>query len=148
MLVARHGTAVRLYAQALVSDVWSVDEVVQITFVRAWKYLDSFRGEGCFEGWLLRICRNCAADLVARRKPEPTDDVPVAVVATNTEVEVVALLASLPVAQRETLMLCGPLGYSYEAAAELLNVPVGTIRSRLARGRARLAELVAGAETA
>jgi RNA polymerase sigma-70 factor (ECF subfamily) len=58
--------------------------------------------------------------------------------------EVHDLLDRLPLAQREVLVLCGVFGYDYEAAAQILDVPVGTVRSRLHRARTGLAALLDG----
>jgi len=144
-LVRRHAGAVGAYARALSRSRWDAEEAVQETFLRAWRYRASYDRRGSFEGWLLRICRNCLIDLANRRppaetlvgdlrpfdahSPEPSEDAHTALT---------ALIEDLPPAQREVLVLCGLLGYSYEGAAELLGVPVGTIRSRLHRARTAL----------
>lgn len=142
-LVRAHAASVHAYARALTNDPWLAEEAVQETFVRAWKYQDSFRGSGSYEGWLLRICRNSMIDLAAKRSTDqPISDVADELVdhdhdgASVTEID--EAMAGLPVGQREVLTLCGVLGYDYESAAELLDVPVGTVRSRLHRGRAAL----------
>lgn len=120
------------------------EDAVQNTFVRAWKYLDSFRGNGSFEGWLIRICRRCIIDLENRqrrdtelattraRRPHPQ--------APDHRAETLALVTDLPAEQREVIVICGILGYDYDSAAAILDIPVGTVRSRLHRGRAALAE--------
>ena len=65
-LVRRHAGAVHAYARAMCRDRWTAEEAVQETFLRAWKYQDSFARRGSFEGWLIRICRNCVIDLAQR----------------------------------------------------------------------------------
>jgi RNA polymerase sigma-70 factor (ECF subfamily) len=66
--------------------------------------------------------------------------VPVAEVRDHgSTVELTELVASLPVEHREVLVLCGMLGYDYDTAAQVLDVPVGTVRSRLSRARQRMA---------
>ena len=142
-----HARAVTAYARAITSDPWTADDAVQETFLRAWKYQDSFRGAGSYEGWLLRICRNVVIDLASGRHVDRLDPLPLP---GNTErladhrapessIEIDQAIAALPVAQREVVTLCGVLGYDYDAAAELLGVPVGTVRSRLHRARTALA---------
>lgn len=142
-LVRRHAGAVSAYARALSRDRWIAEEAVQETFLRAWRYRDSFDRRGSFEGWLLRICRNCLIDL-ANRQPL-TEELPeqfeLAAPADERH-EIHALLETLPLPQREAIVLCGLLGYDYEGAAQLLGIPTGTVRSRLHRGRAALAELL------
>ncbi|HEV7887833.1 MAG TPA: RNA polymerase sigma factor [Acidimicrobiales bacterium] len=148
-LVRAHAGAVSAYARAVCGDRWLAEEAVQETFLRAWRYLDSFRGDGSFEGWLLRICRNCLTDL-ANRADRP--EVALALEwhdqaqPPDLSAELELLLGSLSVVQREAVALCGLLGYSYDAAAVLLDVPVGTIRSRLSRARAGMAEALAWRE--
>lgn len=137
----------------MTADAWLADDAVQETFLRAWKYQDSFRGSGSYEGWLLRICRHTIIDLSRQRGGDRLDAGPLPHDgerltdhrSTNhgSSLVIDEALASLPVAQREVITLCGVLGYDYESAAELLGVPVGTIRSRLSRARAGLSAALA-----
>ncbi len=141
-LVREHVAAVTAYARALSSDTWLVEDAVQETFLRAWKYQDSFRGEGSYEGWLLRICRNAVIDQATSRSTERFDQLDNDRPTIGQHEDVVDLddaLHALPIAQREVLTLCGVLGYDYESAAAILDVPVGTVRSRLSRARSNLA---------
>jgi RNA polymerase sigma-70 factor (ECF subfamily) len=145
--VRAHAGAVSAYARAVAPDSWTADDAVQETFLRAWKYLDSFRGRGSFEGWLIRICRNCVMDLVTRRPLSLDERVPERPAAPDTSSEVYDLVDRLPVQQREVVALCGLLGFDYASTADILGVPVGTVRSRLHRARAILEQqLVAGGE--
>ena len=145
-LVRRHSAAVTAYASAVARDRWAAEEAVQETFLRAWKYLDSFHGSGSFEGWLIRICRRCIIDQAARFAPEERIDIhgssyasPSAAGLTETR----DLVRSLPLPQRECLVLCSVIGYEYEEVAALLNVPIGTVRSRVHRARSTLQEMLA-----
>lgn len=146
-LVADNSRAVATYARAVTNDPWTADDAVQETFLRAWKYQDSFRGHGSYEGWLIRICRNVVIDLATRRGSERLDVVPLSPgndpLATDVDHEAAfdleEALGELPVAQREIITLCGVLGYDYESAAALLDLPIGTVRSRLNRARKKLA---------
>lgn len=146
-LVADNSRAVATYARALTNDPWTADDAVQETFLRAWKYQDSFRGDGSYEGWLIRICRNVVIDLGTKRGSERLDVVPFQPGADPwaTDVDHEAAfdldeaLRELPIAQREIITLCGVLGYDYESAAVLLDLPIGTVRSRLNRARKQLA---------
>ena len=141
-LVRAHAGAVSAYARAVAPDPWTAEDAVQETFLRAWKYLDSFRATGSFEGWLIRICRNCLIDIAARRPAIPCEHLPDRAQAPDTSNEVHDLVDRLPIEQREVVALCGLLGYEYEAAAELLGVPIGTVRSRLHRARVTIQELL------
>ncbi len=143
-MVRAHSGAVQAFARAHTSDPWLAEEAAHVTFVRAWKYRESFRGEGSYEGWLLRICRNVIADLAAKScREESIDEVELLPAATEEDhgpgaAEIEAALAEVSDTLRGALMLCGALGYDYGSAAEMLDVPVGTVRSRVHRGRAAL----------
>lgn len=140
-----HVGAVNRYARALTSDPSLAEDAVQETFVRAWKYQDSFRGSGSYQGWLLRICRNAVIDLAVSRRRHDLDAGPltglaevVSLPSTASTLEIDDAIGTLAADQREVLVLCGVLGYDYESAAALLDVPIGTVRSRLHRARTAL----------
>lgn len=156
-LVNDHARAITTYARSVAGTSTIAEDAVQETFLRAWRHLDSFRGTGSREGWLLRICRNAIYDLEAKeRRSVPAEDAMVVRldheplgsdgVAAPFDIDELAgiqvseLLNHLPVLQREVVVLCAMLGYSYEAAAEVLDTPVGTVRSRLSRARHSLRE--------
>ena len=108
-----------------------------------WKYRDSFRGTGSFEGWLIRICRNCLIDLAAKATDQPTADLPEGAETLDGLHEIYDLIGRLPVDQREVVAICALLGYDYAGAAELLDLPIGTVRSRLHHARASIADQLA-----
>lgn len=146
-LVRAHQHAVRAYARSMASTPANADDAVQETFLRAWRYLDSFRGDGSFEGWLIRICRRCVIDVETRERRSADASAAAAAEAAwhaaegpDERGETMALVAGLPPDQREVVVLCGVLGYDYESAAAVLDIPIGTVRSRLHRGRAALAQ--------
>lgn len=133
-------------------------DVVQETFVQAFLKLDSFRGSSAFYTWLYRIAINQSISLRRRRKPmasveqtrestgqEPVDtaDGPDRRLAQHERAEQVhAALAALTDEHRTILVLREMDGCDYEAIGEILNLPVGTVRSRLHRARAQLKELL------
>lgn len=139
-LVRHHYNAIVTYARAISRNRWVAEEAVQETLLRAWKYLDSFDEGGSFEGWLIRICRNCVTDIAAQQRPtEVLRDPATRVAHLNSTVEIDELISTLPVEHREVVVLCGTLGYDYETAALLLDIPLGTVRSRVFRARRELA---------
>ncbi len=149
-LVRTHLRPVRTYARSMASTSTIAEDAVQETFLRAWQYLDSFRGAGSFEGWLIRICRRCVHDLESkehRAREVAATQVP-RTEAPDHRSETLEVAATLPLEQREVLVLCGILGYDYEAAAGVLDVPIGTVRSRLHRARVALAEALDESEQA
>ncbi len=145
-LITAHLPALRAYAAALTDLRSDGDDAVAETLSRAWRYADSFDGRGSFEGWLIRICRNTVIDArlraVRAREAESAANLPSVTSNVMSSIEINDLIRRLPVAQREVLVLTAVLGYSYEETAELLNTPVGTIRSRLHRARVALSALL------
>jgi RNA polymerase sigma-70 factor (ECF subfamily) len=169
-LAARDGdrTALLHALRASQPDVWRLathlvgpneaDDVTQDTFVRAWRALPAFRGDSSARSWLLSIARRACADAVrqnvrrrrlADRAARETRSSNVAgVTADGTgERSVLALVDGLPLDQRTAFVLTQVVGCSYEEAAAACGVPVGTIRSRIARARERLVQDLRDAET-
>lgn len=131
--------AVSAYARSATSRRYLAEEAVQETFIRAWRYWPTFRGESPVISWLITICRRVIIDLV--QKESSTEQLPQDVVDKKDEFEQTALqelVSHLPLPQREVVVLCAFLGFDYDTAASTLNIPVGTVRSRLARARETL----------
>jgi len=156
LLVGRHRD--RLWAVALrtLGDPDEAADALQDALVSAFRRADTFRGEAQVTTWLHRIVVNACLDRVRRRRPtsplpdEPERDLRLAAPAGRDPVEqqerrtdVMAALASLPAEQRAALVLVDMEGYSVEEAAGMLACAPGTVKSRCARGRARLAPLLA-----
>jgi RNA polymerase sigma-70 factor (ECF subfamily) len=129
-------------------------ELAQEVFLKAWEALPTWRPEARFHTWLYRIASNVACDLLRRRQvvsfePLPeTDDTPsegdspeVRLDAKQTIARLDAALARLPADQREIVLLREVEGLSYEELAAALAIDEGTVKSRLARGRAALAQI-------
>jgi RNA polymerase sigma-70 factor (ECF subfamily) len=125
---------------------------VQEAFVKAYRTLGSFRGDALFTTWLHRIVVNACLDLLRRGRTRPTvalDETTSAVADPADPVgrldaghEVVAALSRISPDQRAAIVLVDLEGYSVEEAAAVLDVPVGTVKSRCHRGRIQLAELL------
>ncbi len=120
---------------------------------RAGRGGSAWRGDSAVTTWLHRIVVNACLDRARRRAVRPAEPLPehdtlqVAdrhdhVAARTTALDVTAALATLPVEQRGALILVDMYGWSVEDAAEVLECPVGTVKSRCARGRARLLPLL------
>jgi RNA polymerase sigma-70 factor (ECF subfamily) len=155
------GAAIRL-SQA---EVWRLashlvgpseaDDVTQDVFIRAWRALPSFRAESSGRTWLLSIARRACADavrrqarwrrLTARLRSDPAGTASGA--AAIEEVHGLGdLIAQLTPSQREAFVLTQITGCSYAEAAELCGVQIGTVRSRVARARLELMELMRQAQ--
>ncbi len=144
-------TRVRHYALRLVRDSWLADDVLQETFLRAWKYWSTFRSDSNREAWLIRICRNAAFDLLAqrnRRRESPLRDDETSGTSTLLSLDTSDALLDLSLEHREVIFLIDFLEYEYSVAAEILGVPVGTVRSRLHRARSALRSSMGDAEHA
>lgn len=152
--VARtHGRFLYTVAYRLTGNAADAEDLVQEVLLRVRRGLATYR-PGSMEGWLSRITTNAFLDDVRRRKRRPVvvmgdppdellpaapsaDD---ALAATTLPDQVQAALARLPEHFRAAVVLCDVVGESYEQIAETLGVPVGTVRSRIHRGRALLRE--------
>lgn len=140
----------RRYARALTGRREDADDLVQDTLERAWSRGDRWEAVGDMRGWLFSIMHNLHVDGARRaRLPvvelDEARDEPAAPAAEPLVVrDLEAALAGLPVEQRETLLLVVLEEMSYADAAHALGVPIGTVMSRLARGRERLRALVDG----
>jgi RNA polymerase sigma-70 factor (ECF subfamily) len=155
-LVRRHRD--RLWAVALrtLGDREEAADAVQDALVSAFRAADRFRGDAAVTTWLHRIVVNACLDRARRRQSRPTvalPEVETAAVAlpptdSDTALTVRAALAKLPPEQRVPLILLDVQGYSVAEIAEILGVAEGTVKSRCARGRARLAVLLGHLRTA
>lgn len=143
---------VRRLCAHLVSNA-DADDLAQETYERALKALPRFRGDAPVEVWLLGIARRTCMDalrrqtrhrrLIDRLRSQPTQTAPT-VVGSSAEDE---LLAALSPERRAAFVLTQLLGLSYAEAATACDVPVGTIRSRVARARDELLHAYRQAET-
>ena len=161
-VVEDHGDRVYRLAYRLTGDVHEAEDLTQDVFVRVFRSLDGFV-PGTFEGWLHRITTNLFLDR-ARRKQRLrfdalTDDfaallhsgtpTPEQIVLRDRfEADVQRALDSLPPQFRAAVVLCDIEGLSYEEVAETLGVKLGTVRSRIHRGRAMLRESLSHREPA
>jgi RNA polymerase sigma-70 factor (ECF subfamily) len=155
VLVQRHRD--RLWAVALrtLGNPDDAADAVQDALVSAYRSAATFRGDAAVTTWLHRIVVNACLDRIRRAKARPTVPLPApdglqpadprdAIGARELAVVVAQALATLPDEQRLALVLVDMQGYSVQEAAEILDCAVGTVKSRCARGRARLQPLLAG----
>lgn len=141
--------ALRAFAFSLTYDLDRSDDLVQDTLVRAWTKAASFRRGTNLTAWLFTILRNLfySEQRKRKREVEDADGVHAARLASLPEQEVRMEMAQfqdalnlLPQSQREALILVGAQSFTYEEAAEICGVAVGTIKSRVSRARVRLIE--------
>lgn len=140
----------RRYARALVGNETEADDLVQDALERALSRLHLWRSNGNPRRWLFTILHNLhvdrnrgkerspALDGLDESLPDPASRPEDGV----TRCEVSLALQRLPLEQRQTVLLVGLEGLSYAETAEVLGVPIGTVMSRLARGREKLRQLL------
>ncbi|RVT87358.1 RNA polymerase sigma factor [Rhodobacteraceae bacterium CCMM004] len=153
--LVEHLSALRAFAMSLTRNSAAADDLVQDTIEKAWKNIDKFEPGTNLRAWLFTIQRN--AFYSSRRKAKrEVADIDGAMAASLSEKpahdgrlamnDFRKAFEQLPIEQREALMFVGASGFSYEEAADMCGVAVGTIKSRANRGRRRLAELMGLAE--
>jgi RNA polymerase sigma-70 factor (ECF subfamily) len=157
-LIEEHIPRLRRYARALVGNRSHADDLVQDTLERAWRKFHLWQRGSDLRAWLFSVMHNVhmnrirkdglAPDLAALE--DDALDVPVrAEQEDGLQVrDVHTALASLPREQREVLLLVGLEEMRYEEVAQVLEVPLGTVMSRLSRGRERLRQIMAGGAVA
>lgn len=142
----------RRYARALLGDRAAADDLVQDTLERAWSCIDQWRPGSDLRAWLFGIMHNLRVDQL-RRTPlqtRPVDEVDCDLPTRATQTDGLELkdlesaLNQLPDEQREVVLLVALEGMGYADIAAMLGIPAGTVMSRLARGRERLRQIMAG----
>lgn len=156
-LVQRHERAVCL---RLLRDVGLAEDAGQDAFLRAWNAIDTFRG-GLVRPWLLRIATNRSYDILRAKARRPAQSLDAELFETEPEWTsqsqgtehpesfaarselsefLEQALAALPDDQRLAIVLSDVQGYGYEEVAQIMGVAIGTVKSRISRGRSRLRE--------
>ena len=144
--------SLRAFAISLAYNVDSADDLVQEAILRAWANIEKFEAGTNMTAWLFTILRNGFYTQHRKAKREVSDPEGSYAAHLGTAPEqntkcdfqdMRTALAKLPVDQREALILIAAEGLSYEEAAQVCEVAVGTIKSRVHRARLRLAELLA-----
>jgi RNA polymerase sigma-70 factor (ECF subfamily) len=155
--VARvYGRKIYNFAYRLTGNPDDAHDLVQEVLLRVRRGLASYQ-PGSFEGWLWRITRNAFLDDVRRKTRRPTTPLPEEVdrwdlassAAADVEYARISLgddiqkaLLELPFDFREAVVLCDVVGLSYEEISLAVAVPIGTVRSRIHRGRKMLKDLL------
>ena len=161
-LVVRHERTVYGVCLRLLRDPTQAEDATQDAFIRAWSAIDSFRG-GLVRPWLLRIATNRTYDIIRAKNRRPAQSLD----AQSFEIEpewtsqatgaehpesfaarselsshLETALGKLPEDQRLAIILSDVQGYAYEEIALVMDIAVGTVKSRISRGRSRLRTLL------
>ena len=149
--LVEHLGVLRAFAVSLCRNPTQADDLVQETVMKAWKSIDRFEPGTNMRAWLFTILRNTYYSVHAKSKRE-VDDADGSLVAGLTVkpahdgrlayADFMEAFAELPDEQREALTLVGASGFTYEEAADMCGVAIGTIKSRVGRARQRLVELL------
>ena len=141
----------RAFGMSLSMRADRADDLVQETLLKAWKHHESFEPGTNMKAWLYTILRNEFYSQIRKRKREveDADGLHAGRVAVDGNqlshldmMDMKVALAQLPNDQREAIILVGASGFSYEEAADICLVAVGTIKSRVSRARTRLSQIL------
>lgn len=159
-IVEQHSTRVYRLAYRLTGNPYDAEDLTQEVFVRVFRSLHTYT-PGTFEGWLHRITTNLFLDQARRktrirfdalpddadnRLPSPVATPDVAYLNQMFDADIESALAALPPDFRAAVVLCDVEGLSYDEIADVLGLKMGTVRSRIHRGRSMLRKALAHRE--
>lgn len=149
-LVSMHQGKIRAYLVRLCRNYDLADDMAQETFLTAFRKLHSFKGTGNFSGWLFSIAHNCFLQHIRKTKrrldiieqygseqeihAECYDDI------STEQMDLEKALGNLKFEETATISLCHSYGFSHQQVADILNMPLGTVKSNISRGKAKLKE--------
>ncbi|MGN6689477.1 MAG: RNA polymerase sigma factor [Sphingopyxis sp.] len=147
LLVLRHEGRLRAFLSRVAGN--DADDLAQEAFVRAWQRAGDYRGQGSYAAWLAgigwrlfldqrRTARRRAVLAASEETATSVDPRP----ASDAAIDADRLLASLSVQERAALTLCFGHGWSHGEAAEIMGIPLGTLKSLVLRGRAKAQRMI------
>ena len=149
-LVRSHQSGVRNQLRRLTrGDVALADDLAQESFIQAWTHLAEFKGQARFSSWLYRIAYHRflmhvrAHPATVSMADDEAPEVAAQAVDSVMRLDVESALAQLPLAERVALIHCYHLDLSHEEAAQVLSLPLGTLKSQVLRAKVRLRDLLA-----
>lgn len=165
-LVELHQRAVFNLCLRMIGNYASAEDAAQEAFISAFRAIRSFKG-GSFRAWLLRIAANASTDALRRRQRRPAVSLDVAPPGAEDPIDppdtaagpeelalradralaIQAALLRLPEDQRLAVIMCDMQGFAYEEIAEATGVSVGTVKSRISRGRDKLRAILVAEQT-
>ena len=153
-LLRRHYNQIYSICRRLAGNEADALDATQEALITLVRRIDRFDGRSKFTTWMHRVVTNACLDELRRRgrrpEPSPVEEQPLAAVdrpvadSVSDRIDINAALAQVPETFRVPVVLCDQLGLSYEDIAQQLDIAPGTVRSRISRGRRRLAELLSG----
>jgi RNA polymerase sigma factor (sigma-70 family) len=148
-LVRRRQGAIRQLLRRLSRDEALADDLAQLSFVQAWKSIRQLKSPAAFGAWLRQLAVNCWLQQARLKKPEVEFEEQMllelpAASSVAERMDLDAALAQLPPAARLCVVLAYSEGMSHAGISAATNLPLGTVKSHVARGAARLRELLHG----
>jgi RNA polymerase sigma-70 factor (ECF subfamily) len=155
VLVNTHQQAVRGFLRRVVNDYSEADDIAQEAFVTAWRRLDRFEGRSSFRSWVCGIGYRLARDARRSRRSaaardtawlEAQDDTREGAAPIEDRMALAEAMKQLPDDQRAAVALCLGEGFSHSEAADILGLPLGTVKSHVLRGKAHLLAALGGSD--
>lgn len=134
-LVEKHERALRAFLGRMAGSQ-AADDVAQDAFLKAWRCAGQYDGRARYATWLTKIAWRCRLDQIRKERPHELDPFEHQ---DNGEIraEIGDLLARLSETERAALLLCEGHGWTHAEAAEMLRLPLGTLKSAIARAKAK-----------
>lgn len=147
-LVRMHQGKIRSYLLRLCKNYDLADDMAQETFLTAFRKLQSYKGEGNFSGWLFRIAHNCFLQHIrkSKRRIEITDQYGTQQELQTDQYDSISTeqmdleqaLTQLNSDETAAITLCHSYGFSHQEAAGILDIPLGSVKSNISRGKVKL----------
>ncbi len=150
-LMQRHEQKIFALTYRIVGNRTDALDATQDTFINVFRRAGDFRGDSAFSTWIYRIAVNASKDLIRKRNrlpfpeedlPEPSSSAPSTEDHVGNRIDLTQALERLPDDYREAVLLFDVCGVPYEEIASLTGAALGTVKSRISRGRRRLAQLM------
>jgi RNA polymerase sigma-70 factor (ECF subfamily) len=151
-LVRMHQGKIRAYLVRLCKNYDLADDIAQETFLTAFRKLQSYKGEGNFSGWLFRIAHNCFLQHIRRtkRRTEITEKFGTEQELQTTQYDSLSTgqmdleqaLTQLNPDETSTITLCHSYGFSHQEVSDILDMPLGSVKSNISRGKVKLRKIL------
>lgn len=143
MLVEKYERQLRSFLVGAIG-VDDADDIAQEAFIKAWRSARQYDGRARYSTWLTRIAWRCRIDELRRERRAVAVEMPGRAAVDGGEVE--DMLARLSENERAALILCEGHGWTHAEAAELLTIPLGTLKSTVARAKTKCRAMWEGAK--
>ena len=152
LLVKMHQGKIRAFLVRLSKNYDIADDLAQETFISAYRKLSTYAGKGSFQGWLFKIAYNNFVQYQrsAKRRSEVSEQYAVQMEVLNEKYETLSYqqydlekaMRQLNEQENASISLCHSFGHSHQEVADILQLPLGTIKSSILRGKAKLREIL------